>query len=92
MVWKQSKAIELSLLCDKIATPSRDDLIGAAQVLNHDVILRHKSFQHRAMTEFEKKCGLNADGKKLCSFNQWYTQTHHHVRFPLITQRDVAVK
>ena len=51
------------MLGDKVATPSRDDLIEASQVLNHAIFLRYKTFQHRAMNELEKKCGFNAEGK-----------------------------
>ena len=53
------------MLGGKVATPSRDDLIEAAQVLNHAIYLRYKTFQHRAMNELEKKCGFNGEGKKL---------------------------
>ena len=65
--WKQSKEIELSMLGDKVGTPSCDDLIEAAQVLNHAIYLRYKTFQHRVMNELEKECGFNGEGKKVLS-------------------------
>ena len=56
--------IGLAQLRDQVVTQTSNDLIVAAEILNHDICCRYKRFQHRAFGELKKEVVTGDNGER----------------------------